>query len=95
MNSLSVAQASLNQLRGPEGASDVNSRAVFAGANVRSSSGCQFQIFHDPVNVVHKRRTQDFRSSKAVKRIEMNILNAVHPLHVFSFKLTKTPFEAL
>ena len=31
-----------------------------------------------------------------MKRIEMNTLNAVHPLHVFSFiKLTKTPFEAL
>ena len=38
---------------------------------------------------------EDFMSSKPMKRIEMNILNAMHPLHVFSFKLTKTPFEAL
>ena len=53
---LSVAQASINQLRGPEAASDVNSRAVFAGANISSISGCQFQIFNGPVNFVLKRR---------------------------------------
>ena len=56
INSLSVVQASLNQLRGPEGASDVNSRAVFVCANISSISGCQFQIFNGPVNVVHERR---------------------------------------
>ena len=38
---------------------------------------------------------EDFMSSKPMKRIEMNILNAMHPLHIFSFKLAKTPFEAL
>ena len=55
-NSLAVAKASLNQLRGPEGASDVtrNSRAVFAGANISSISGCQFQIFNGPVKIVHE-----------------------------------------
>ena len=38
---------------------------------------------------------EDFMLSKAMKRTEMNILNAVHLLYLFSFKLTKTPFEAL
>ena len=52
-NSFSVAQASLNQLRG---ASDLNSWAVFVGANISNISGCQFQIFSGLVNFVYKRR---------------------------------------
>jgi len=55
-NSLAVTQASLNQ---HPGTSDVNSRAVFAGANISSVSGCQFQIFNGPVKIIqesHKRR---------------------------------------
>lgn len=42
-NSCAVTKASLNQ--NPR-TSDVNSRAVFAWANISSSSGCQFQIFN-------------------------------------------------
>ena len=55
-NSLAVTQASLDQ---HPGKSDVNSRAVFAGANINSISGCQFQIFNGPVKIIqdsHKRR---------------------------------------
>ena len=52
-NSLSLTQASLNQLRG---ASDLNRWAVFVGANISKISGCQFQIFNGPVNFVYKRR---------------------------------------
>ena len=55
-NSLAVTQASLDQ---HPGKSDVNSRAVFARANINSISGCQFQIFNGPVKIIqdsHKRR---------------------------------------
>ena len=89
---LSVAEASLNQLRGPKGASDVNSRVVFTGANISSISGCQFKYL--TANWISSSKGEDFISSKAMKSIEMDILNVVHPPHVFSFKLTKTSFEA-
>ena len=55
-NSLAVTHASLDQ---HPGKSDVTSRAVFAGANISSISGCQFQIFNGPVKIIqesHKRR---------------------------------------
>ena len=92
-NSLSVAHASLNQLRGPEGASDVNSRAVFGGANNSTFLAGNFK--YSTAQWISSTKGEDFMLSKAMKRIEMNILNAVHLLHLFSFKLTKTPVEAL
>ena len=55
-NSLAATQATLDQ---HPGKSDVNSRAVFAGANINSISGCQFQIFNGPVKIIqdsNKRR---------------------------------------
>lgn len=33
---------------------DTNSQAVFAGANISSISGCQFQIFNGPVKILHE-----------------------------------------
>jgi len=54
--SLALTQVSLDQ---HPGKSDANSRAVFAGANISSISGCQFQIFNGPIKVIqesHKRR---------------------------------------
>jgi len=42
-NSFAVTQAST---------SDANRRAVFAGANISSISGCQFQIFNGPVKII-------------------------------------------
>ena len=52
----SVSKGNVEVFRGPEGASGVNSRAVFAVANISSISGSQFQIFNGPMNFVHKRR---------------------------------------
>lgn len=48
-HSLAVTQAS-NQLIPVT--PDANSRAVFAGANISSISGCQFQIFNGPVKII-------------------------------------------
>jgi len=42
-NSLAVTQAST---------SDANSRVDFAGANISSISGCQFQIFDSPIKII-------------------------------------------
>ena len=53
-NYLAVTQASLEQ---HPGKSDVNSRVVFACANISSISGSQFQIFNGPVNMSFKNRT--------------------------------------
>ena len=50
-NSIAVTQASLHQL---QSASDISSRAVFAGANISSITGCQFQIFTGPVKIIHE-----------------------------------------
>ena len=46
-----VTQASLHQL---QSASDIDSRAVFSGANISSITGCQFHIFNGPVKIVHE-----------------------------------------
>ena len=50
-NSIAVTQASLHQL---QSASDIDSRAVFSGANISSITGCQFHIFNGPVKIVHE-----------------------------------------
>ena len=52
--------------------SDANSGAVFAGANIRSISGCQFSIFNGPVRVIQRtqKRRRAMTESDDVMKIE-------------------------
>ena len=82
------------QRRGADGLSDVNSRAVFAGANINNISGCQLQIFNGPVKFIHEsNKRRRFVIESEEQEDWLIDCGACVPLHVFSF--TETPFEAL
>ncbi len=40
---------------------ETNNQAIFAGANISSVSGCQFQIFNGPVKILHESRKRPLR----------------------------------
>ena len=74
------------QFRGADGSSDVNSRAVFAGANITNISGCQLQIFNGPVKVIHEsNKRRRFVIESEEEQDWLINCGACIPLHVCIF----------